>query len=81
MPEQKKEPQEGQENKSYEEFQAAMEEVDRIMQGINEVFSSTPDRSEAERIVLEKWAPLMDEALKKQSEAQKAWFNSMQKDK
>jgi hypothetical protein len=65
------------EDQEYRELQEAMNEEDRIMREIDNVFASTPDRAEAEKIVLEKLAPLMDEAMKKSGEALKAWLNTM----
>ena len=66
------------EDEKYLELQEAMNEENRIMGEINIVFSSISDRAEAEKIVLEKWAPLMDEAMKKSHEALKTWLDTMQ---
>lgn len=63
------------EDQKYKELQAAMDEGDRVMAEIDKVLASTPDRAEAEKVVLEKWAPLMDEAMKKSGEALKAWLD------
>lgn len=65
------------EDQKHRELQAAMDEEDRVMAEIDKVLASTPDRAEAEKIVLEKWAPLMDEAMKKSSEALKMWLDTM----
>lgn len=65
------------ENKKYKELQEAMDEEGRIMKEIDNLFSSTSDRAKAEKIVLEKLAPLMDEGMKKSSEALKAWLDAM----
>ena len=65
------------EDQKHRELQEAMGEEDRIMREIDNILASTPNRAEAEKIVLEKWAPLMDEAMKKSSESLKAWFNAM----
>jgi hypothetical protein len=67
------------ETRLHKELQDAMDEEDRIMAEMNKVFESTPDRSEAEKIILEKWAPLMDEAAKKSSELTTQWFEAMRK--
>jgi len=69
--------QENLEDQKYRELLETMDEEDRIMKEINTVFTNTPNRAEAEKIVLEKWALLMDEAMKKSREALNAWFNSM----
>ena len=65
------------EDQKYRELQAAMNEEDRVMAEIDKVFASTPDRAKAEKIVLEKLAPSMDEAMKKSGEALKAWLDTM----
>ena len=65
------------EDQEYRELQEAMDEEDRIMREIDNVLASTPDRAEAEKIVLERWAPLMDEAMRKSGEALKAWLDTM----
>ena len=69
--------QENLEDQKYRELLETMDEEDRIMKEINTAFTNTPNRAEAEKIVLEKWALLMDEAMKKSREALNAWFNSM----
>ncbi len=69
------------EEQKYKDLQAAMDEENRIMKEINDVFASGLDRVEAERIVLEQYASLMDEAIKKSSETLKAWLDSMQESK
>lgn len=65
------------EDQKHQELQAAMDEEDRVMAEIDKVFVSTPDRAEAEKIVLENWAPLMGEAMKKSGEALEAWLDVM----
>jgi hypothetical protein len=54
-----------------------MEEEARIMKEIERVFATTPDREEAEKIVLEKYASQMDKAMKKSRQALKEWFETM----
>jgi len=61
----------------HKELQEAMDEEDRIMAEINKVFESTPDRGEAEKIILEKWMPLMDKAAKKSNELITQWLEAM----
>ncbi len=65
------------EDQKHRELQETMNEEDRVMAEIDKVLASTPDRAEAEKIVLGKWAPLMDEAMKKSGEALKAWLDTM----
>lgn len=64
-------------DQKYRELQVTMDEEDRVMEEIDNVLVSTPDRDEAEKIVLEKWAPLMDKAMKKSGEALKAWLDAI----
>ena len=65
------------ESQKYLELQEAQNEEDRIMDEITKVFSSISDRTEAEKVVLEKWVPLMDEARKKTAEAMSIWRKSI----
>lgn len=65
------------EDQKHKELQVAMDEEDRIMKEIDDVLASTPDRAEAEKIVLEKHASLMDAAMKKSGEALNAWLDEM----
>ena len=65
------------EDQKYKEMRAAEDEVDRIMKEIDNVLTNTPDRAEAEKIVLEKWAPLEDEAMKKSREAFNVWLDAI----
>ncbi len=64
------------EDQKYKEMQAAESEVDRIMKEMDNIFANNPNREEAEKIVLEKLAPLMDEAIKKATETFKAWLDA-----
>ncbi|RJR31728.1 hypothetical protein C4569_01180, partial [Candidatus Parcubacteria bacterium] len=66
------------EDQKHREFQEAMDEEERIMREIDNVLAVTSDRAVAEKIVLEKWAPLMDEAMEKSREALKLWLGTMQ---
>ncbi len=61
----------------YKEMRAAEDEVEQIMKEIENVLANTPDRVEAEKIVLEKYAPLEDEAMKKSREALNAWSDAI----
>mgnify|MGYP001614519607 CR=1 FL=1 len=63
----------------YNKFQEAENEEYRIMAEIDMVFKSTKNRLEAEKIVIEKLAPLMDEAKKKSSAALKQWLEALRK--
>jgi hypothetical protein len=61
--------------RKYHDLQEAMSEEEHIMQEIDNVFLNTSNRVEAEKIVFEKWAPLMEEAMKKSGEALKTWLD------
>ncbi len=65
------------ESQKYLELQEAQNEEDRIMDEITIVFSSIADRKEAEKVVLEKWIPLMDEAREKTAKAMDEWHKIM----
>ncbi len=66
-------------DQKYRELEVIMAEEDRIMAEIDNVLATTPERAEAEKIVLERWAPLMDEAMKKSGEAFNIWLDTMRK--
>lgn len=70
---------ENSENQKYRGYKEAEAEMGRIMRDIESVFSRSLNRSEAERIVVESIAPLMDRALQKLDEAYKEWLEDMQK--
>lgn len=67
------------EDQKYVALQVAMAEEDRVMKEMDDVFATTPDREGAEKIVLEKYAPLMSEAMKKSRQALDEWLNAMEK--
>ncbi len=46
-----------------QEFNRALEEEERIWKEMDKVFATTPNRGEAEKIVLEQYADQMDSAL------------------
>lgn len=64
-------------DQKYRELQEAMDEENHIIKEIDNVLTSTSDREEAEKIIFEKWAPLMDGAIKKTSEVQRAWLDAI----
>lgn len=65
------------EDQKYKKLQAADDEEEKIMKEIENVFTSVPNRTEAEQIVLKKWAPLLDEIHKKSDEALHEWLDAM----
>ena len=69
------------ESQKYLELQEAQNEEDRIMDEITIVFSTVLDRKEAEKIVLEKWMPLMNEAREKTAKAMDEWHTIMKNKK
>lgn len=66
------------EDQKYAAFQAALDEEEKIMAEIDKVFESTPDRTEAEKIVLEKYASQMDEAMRKSRQALDEWLRAIE---
>jgi len=69
--------QESVEDQRYKEFQAALDEQERILKEIGDLFSRTPDRAEAEKIVLEQYAPRLDHALTRSRETLDSWLVSI----
>ena len=63
----------------FQDLENALNEERRIMREIDELLKSTPDRAEAEKTVLEKLAPQMDEAVKKSREALDAWLEEIRR--
>lgn len=49
----------------YNELRQAMDDEDEIMKKVEEILETTPDKEEAERIVKEKYLPLIEQAMKK----------------
>ncbi len=67
------------EDQKHAAFQMAMDEEERIRKEIDNVLTTTSDRKETEKIILQKYAPLMDEAMKKSRQALQEWLDSIQK--
>ncbi|MFA5413003.1 MAG: hypothetical protein WC348_00450 [Patescibacteria group bacterium] len=66
------------EEQKHQEFLAAEEEVGKIMEEINRIFATMPDRREAEKVVLENWGDKMDKAMKVSGEALREWLRAME---
>jgi len=66
------------EEQKYAAFQAAENEVIRIMKEINNIFTTTLIREEAEKIIMERYATQMDEAMEKSKQTSKEWFNAIE---
>jgi hypothetical protein len=67
-------------DQEYKEFQEALKEEEKIIKEIDNVFATTSNQEEAEKIVLETIATRMDEAMKKTSVALKVWIDSIKKE-
>lgn len=67
------------EDQKYAALQVAMDGEDSVMKEIDNVFTTTPNREEAEKIVLEKYASQMDEAMKKSRQALDEWLSTIEK--
>jgi len=65
------------EDQKYAALQTAMDEENMVMKEIDNVFATTPNRKEAEKIVLEKYAPQMDEVMKKSRQALDEWLETI----
>ena len=59
----------------YEKLRACTKEEDRIITEMTKILTDAPDRIKAEKLVLEKLAPLMDEAMRKASDALQEWLS------
>jgi len=59
----------------YATLQEAMHEENRIMKEISNVFATTSNQAEAEKVVLEEYASQMDEAMRKSRLALDEWLN------
>ncbi|MCK4553803.1 hypothetical protein KAU19_02480 [Candidatus Parcubacteria bacterium] len=66
-------------NRIHKALWETMDEEDRIMKEMDKVFETTSDQNEAEKIILEKWALLMDEAVKKTGQLTTEWFEAIKK--
>ncbi len=67
------------EDKYYSEVKATEVVVKNLLIEIDKVYKSTSDRNLAEKIILDQWAPQMDEALKKAKFAFDSWIENVQK--
>lgn len=59
---------------SYEQLGKALDQEDRILREMRAVLERTPDRAEAERIILNEWASRMDSAMNESREAMHQWL-------
>jgi hypothetical protein len=71
---------ESREEQAYKKWREAETKEDGIAKEIEDVFESVPSRREAEKVVLEQWASLMDEAKKGTREALKEWLGAMEEE-
>lgn len=67
------------EDQKHGEFEAAIREEERIMDEIDKIIADAPTREEGEKIALEKYSHLMDEAVKKSSILLKEWIEESKK--
>ena len=65
------------ESETYKAVKEAQDEVGRILAEMDNVFATTQYRAEAEKIVLEKYAPQMDTAMKKSTQVLDEWLKIM----
>ncbi len=67
------------EDQKYRDFQAAIQEEERIWDEMNKIIGAAPTKEEGQEIALEKYADLMDEALKKSRIAYEEWMNEFKR--
>jgi len=79
--EEKNEQLESLEDQKYAALFAAINEEDSIMKDIEVLLEAATNREEAEKVILEKHAPLMDKAIEKSRQAFDEWEEAMKKDK
>ena len=70
--------QENNNDKNYSAYLMAENEVIQVLGEISNVKTITQHDQDAEKIILEKWAPKMDEALRKSRYAFDTWINGLQ---
>jgi|GEM_PF-2300598 hypothetical protein len=70
--------QENNNDKNYSAYLSAENDVVKVLGGISKVRTVTQHDVDAEKIILEKWAPKMDEALRKSRYAFDTWINGLQ---
>lgn len=66
------------EEQKYVAFQAAENEVIRIMKEINTIFGTTSNREDAEKIVMEQYAIQMDKAMEESKKTLKEWIDTIE---
>lgn len=62
-----------QESDEYNALREAMNDEDKIMEKIQEILETTPDKSEAERIINEKYLPLVNKTMERTRSAMGEW--------
>jgi hypothetical protein len=65
-------------DKNYNELQVAEHEIEVIFKEIDKVFSTSPSKIEAEKVIVAIWAPKLDAAMKKSTQALEKWIASLQ---
>ena len=65
-------------DKNYSAYLSAENEVVKVLGEISDVRTRTRYTEDADKIMLEKWAPKMDEALRKSRYAFDTWVNGLQ---
>lgn len=63
----------------YQQYKEANIEIERIEGEIENIFSVESDRETAEKIILQKWGPRMDDALLKSKIFFSLWLDSLKK--
>lgn len=63
----------------YKKYKDADREIEKIQNEIERVFLTEADRQTAEKIILQKWGPIMEDALLKSKIFFSLWLDSMKK--
>ena len=64
---------------AYAEFEAAFSEQSRLLGEIDQIFRTTDDRIAAERVVVEQYAPSVDEAIRRSRATLEAWVAALRR--
>ena len=62
------------EDKAYAELKAAEDEETKILKEMDKILQSSENREEAEKLILQTHAPLMDAAMRRSREALDKWL-------
>ena len=67
------------EDRKFHEWEAAVDEEERLQLKIKEILNTAPDRAEAEKMILQDWAPKLEAASKKAGQLMDEWLALLKK--